>query len=117
VSIPVDLEALRSRISTFGTGAFLVTTSSEGPPHISSVTVTIVGDRLAMGVGRKTRANVELHPAVSVMWPAGTEGSYCLIVDATAVPDGSETLLVQPTSAVLHRLATAPSDIANCEPI
>jgi len=111
VSISVDLAELPRELSRFGSGAFLVTTSSEGPPHVSSVFVMLDGGVLAMHVGRRTRSNVEEHPAVSLVWP--TEGGdYCLIVDGDAQPGPSDALLVTPTSAVLHRLATGPNEVA-----
>jgi hypothetical protein len=111
VSISVDLAELRAEISRFGSSAFLVTTSIEGPPHISSVLVILDADCLTMRIGRRTRRNVEEHPAVSLVWPAGS-GDYCLIVDADTQPGPSDALHVTPTSAVLHRLATEPNDIA-----
>jgi hypothetical protein len=105
VSITVDLAELHAEVSRFGASAFLVTTSTGGSPHVSSVLVTFERDNLAMGVGHRTRANATEHPAVTLVWPAGVNGDYCLIVDAAAQLPPAETLLVRPTSAVLHRLA------------
>ena len=109
MSIPVDLGALGAEISKFDAGALLVTTSADGPPHVSSVLVTFDGDELEMGVGRKTRANAAAHPPVTLVWPAGAGADYCLIVDATARAGPDERLLARPTSAVLHRLASVSS--------
>jgi hypothetical protein len=117
VSIPVDLEALRAQVSRFGSHALLVTTSPEGPPHVSSVVVTIDGDRLAMGAGRKTRANVAEHPEVALVWSNEVDKVYCLIVDAVTESVVVETLVVRPTTAVLHRVASANADIPNCAPL
>jgi hypothetical protein len=111
VSISVDLAALADEVLRFAPGAFLVTTSSEGPPHVSSVRVTFEAGYLAMRVGRRTRINVEEHPAVSLVWPNGN-AEYCLIVDGDAQAGHSDALLVAPKSAVLHRLATAPNQAA-----
>jgi hypothetical protein len=111
VSISVDVADLKAEISRFGSGAFLVTTSSEGPPHISSVVVILDVDCLTMRIGRRTRSNLVGHPAVSLMWTTGS-GDYCLIVDGDAQPGPSDALRVTPTSAVLHRLAAAPNEIA-----
>ncbi len=113
MSIAVDLAELPAHVSRFGSSALLVTTSTEGPPHISSVLVTFEGDDLAMRAGRRTRANAAEHPAVTLVWPAGPGGGYCLIVDAAAREGPAETLLVRPTSAVLHRLAQAATEIGD----
>jgi len=109
VSISVDLAELPAEISRFGSSAFLVTTSSDGPPHISSVFVILEADCLAIRIGRRTHRNVEEHPAVSLVWPNGI-GDYCLIVDGDAHRRPPATLIVTPTSAVLHRLATRPDE-------
>ena len=111
MSIPVDLAALPDQISQCGSSALLVTTSTTGPPHIASVIVTLDGNCLAMRAGKKTRANAAEHPAVALVWTAGLDDGYCLIVDAIArrTPMPSETLVVEPTAAVLHRLAAAPT--------
>jgi hypothetical protein len=107
VSIAVDLAELPAHISRFGPSAFLVTSSTDGPPHVSSVVVTVAGDRLDVPAGRKTRANVAERPAVTLVWPGDPDGDYCLIVDGAAGVGTTEDLLVRPTSAVLHRLAKA----------
>jgi hypothetical protein len=117
MSIPVDLAALQDQISQFGSSALLVTTSTEGPPHVASVVVTFEAGDLSMRVGRRTLANASGHPAVALVWPAGTGGDYCLIVDATTRDEPADVLVVRPTSAVLHRLASAPADIPRCLPL
>jgi hypothetical protein len=109
VSIPVDLAALSEQIARFGPSALLVTTSPDIRPHISSVLVTIEGESLVMGAGRGTRANAAERRAVTIVWPAESGGDFCLIVDAEAAESPAERLVVRPTSAVLHRVAGAPS--------
>jgi hypothetical protein len=111
VSIPVDLAALADQISRCGSSALLVTTSTTGPPHIASVIVTLDGECLVMRAGKKTHANAAEHPAVALVWTAGLDDGYCLIVDAIAQQElvPAETLVVEPTAAVLHRLAAAPT--------
>ena len=107
MSIPVDLDALAEHIARCGPSAFVVTNSSDGPPHISSVVVTSRGAELSMPAGRRTRANAAARPDVALIWPR-LDDDYCLIVDATAGDSTPETLVVRPTSAVLHKLANAP---------
>lgn len=117
MSIPVDLAALHAQVTRFGPVALLVTTSNDGPPHVSSVLVTFAGDNLTMGAGRTTRANVVDRPAVVLVWSAAIDPDYCLIVDAAVDEPPGENLVVRPTSAVLHRLASAPAEIPRCLPL
>ena len=105
MSIAVDLAELPAAVARFGSSALLVTSSTDGPPHISSVLVTFDCDNLTMRVGRKTLANVAERPVVTLVWPGTPDGDYCLIVDAAAQEAPAATLLLRPTSAVLHRLA------------
>jgi hypothetical protein len=107
VSIPVELADLPTHIARIGPSALLVTNSSAGPPHVSSVAVTLDGDNLTMGAGRKTRANAGANPAVTIVWPA-VDGEHCLIVDGQARDTTSDPFAIVPTSAVLHRLAHPP---------
>jgi len=113
VSIAVDLAELHAQISRFGSSALLVTSSTDGPPHVSSVVVTSEGTDLAMRAGRQTRANAADRPAVTLVWAGSSDDDYCLIVDATASETPAETLFVRPTSAVLHRRAKAPTELAS----
>jgi hypothetical protein len=107
VSIRVDLTALAAEVARFGPSALLITTSTAGPPHVSSVLVTIDGEDLVMPGGRTTRLNASEHPAVTLVWASDADSDYCLVVDALAQAEPEETLRAQPTSAVLHRLASA----------
>jgi hypothetical protein len=109
VSIPVDLAALEAEVSAFGRSALLITTSTDSHPHVASLLVRFEHDELVMNVGRRTLANAARHPAVTLVWPAPPDGGYCLIVDGAArsASPSAETLLVRPTSAVLHRLASS----------
>jgi hypothetical protein len=117
VSVPVDLAALRAQIARHGPHAFLVTTADGEPPHLSSVLVEANGDELTMGCGKTTRANVEIHRDVSLLWPPGPDPGYCLIVDAVAQTVERSTLTVRPTAAVLHRVAGAPAGLPRCLPL
>ena len=107
MSIPVDLESLPDEIERFGANALLVSNSPEGPPHVSSVIVTVEGGNLTMGAGRRTRTNTRQRPEVTLVWTSAEVTEHCLIVDGTALAQPAEHLIVKPTSAVLHRLAAA----------
>jgi hypothetical protein len=110
VSIPVELADLPAQVARFGSRALLVTNSIDGPPHVASVVVTLEQRDLSMRAGTKTRANVNANPAVTIVWTAGSEADHCLVVDGTALGASAETLIVSPTSAVLHRLAISEGE-------
>jgi hypothetical protein len=143
VSVPVDLQGLRERIAEFGDRAFLVTVGGDGRPHVVSVHVGRDGDRLLVAAGRRTTANVEARPDVTLLWPApvtaglavepedggcgdpvpvGTAArldEYGLIVDGAGEITGSDppVLAIRPTAAVLHRLADTVGDGPACVPV
>jgi hypothetical protein len=106
VSIPVELADLPAQVARFGSRALLVTNAIDGPPHVASVVVTLEARELSMRAGRSTRANVTANPAVTIVWTVGSEPDHCLVVDGTALDASADTLIVRPTSAVLHRLVT-----------
>jgi mannose-6-phosphate isomerase-like protein (cupin superfamily) len=83
-----------------------------------SVAVRTDGDRLVVPVGRTTRSNRERDPSATLLWPAGPDPAYSMLVDvsAVAVVDDGEAVL-EPRSAVLHRVAGAPGDGPTCAPV
>lgn len=122
VSIKVDLAALDAALRDFGY-AYLLTTGSDARPHAVAVTAAWNGTDLTIhGLGRRTAANIGIHPAVSLVHPPAEPGGYSLIVDGEATL-GDEVLRVRPTSAVLHRPATEetppqnPGCTADCRPL
>jgi hypothetical protein len=122
MSVRVGLEALRDQIDSFGPQAFLVTVSPQGTPHVVSAVLRLQGDELAVEVGRTSRANAAAHPAVTLLWSPGAGGEYSLIVDGTAEVgggdgDGGGIVTIQPTAAVLHRIAGARGDGPSCVPV
>ena len=76
-------------------------------------------DGLVMVAGRTTMANVAANPAVTVLWPRSPDGAYSLIVDGLATAGSSDDgeVVVMPSRAVLHRLATATGDGPKCVPV
>jgi hypothetical protein len=117
MSVPVELAALRAQIARYGPDAFLVTTATDAPPHVSSVRVEATDEEITMGCGRQTGVNAIAHPAVSLLWPPGPDAGYCLIVDAVVQGTPGRTLTVQPTSAVMHRVAGADPKLPRCLPL
>jgi hypothetical protein len=118
VSIPVALDALRARLDEFGEGAYLFTVGEDRRPHVVSVRVACDADGLTMHAGRRTAANLEALPDFTLLWPSMNGGDYSLIVDAvvTTPPDADGAFAARPTSAVLHRLATASGSGPTCLP-
>jgi hypothetical protein len=117
VSIPVDLAALAERIEEFGPVAYLMSVNPDGVPHVVSVRVGWESEHLEVGAGRRTSANVEEHPEVTLLWPAGPGAAYCLIVDGTARPRAGAaepTLGIEPTAAVLHRTPEGDPSSPSC---
>ena len=116
MSVRVELDELRDKVSTWGPAAFLVTVTPEGTPHIVSVSVAFDGGDLVAGAGRTTSANVGERPDVSLLWAPAPDG-YSLIVDGPAAVragvDGN-VVVVSPTRAVLHRTVTVAQDGPSC---
>jgi hypothetical protein len=119
VSVAVDIRALGERLADYGGRAYLLTVTDDQVPHVVSVTVELQDDHLVTSVGRRTGANLVARPAATFLWsPAAMEPDYSLIVDGSAVdPDGEGTVRVQPTRAVLHRVAGVAGDGPTCLPV
>jgi uncharacterized glyoxalase superfamily protein PhnB len=114
MSVQVDIAALATEVARFGPRALLVTTSPERQAHVTSVLVRFDDGALVMGAGRRSRANAAANPIVTVVWPAGSDPAYCLLVDGAAAECGDETLALTPTAAVLHRVAGASEELPSC---
>ncbi|MFN8017407.1 MAG: pyridoxamine 5'-phosphate oxidase family protein [Acidimicrobiales bacterium] len=104
MSIDVALAELPSVVEARGADAYLVTIR-EDRPHVVAVSVACREDLLVVAPGRRTAANLETHPRVTLLWPTSAEHPHhTLLVDGSAAmsADG-EWLEIRPTSAVLHR--------------
>jgi len=112
VSGTVALDELARRVAEHGPVAFLVTTGTDARSHVVSVAVSFDGETFAFAAGTTSTANVEANPAATLLWP-GTGGPYALIVDGRA-RRGDDGLVLDPTRAVLHRLAGASADLPSC---
>lgn len=114
VSIDVDPGELADALERHDF-AYLVTVSPQGRSHVVAVTPTLDGDVLAVEhLGRRTRANAEANPEVSLVWPPREPGDYSLIADGTAVL-ADDSLTLTPSRAVLHRSAPRPGGQAAVE--
>lgn len=114
MSVPVDLDALRSVVDARGLLAFLVTVGAEGP-HVVSAQLRWDGDSLCTGAGRKTAANLAVRPVVTLLWPARPDEEHSLLVDGAAIVR-DEQVVVRPSKAILHRRA-GDDDGPRCEPV
>ena len=104
MSIAVAIDRLGEEMARFGESAFVLTTSDDGRPHISHVTVTHEDGVLCCSVGGHSAGNARARSRIAVLWPPHSADGFSLIVDADASVDGSE-LRLTPTKAVLHRPA------------
>jgi hypothetical protein len=116
VSVPVDLAALEATAGALGDEVVLVTVDEAATPHVVSVLARWSDGTVAMHAGRRTAANVEVHPTVTLLWPTRHQDVYRLIVDGTATLVG-DSVVVQPAFAVLHRIAGATGDGPTCLPV
>lgn len=128
MSIAVEIERVRAEAEERGPGAFLLTVTDDGRPHVVAVTVGWDGPTATMGGGRTSVRNAGARPGVTLLWPPAGAGGYSLIADgeATVEPDPGGTggrVDVRLTRAVLHRPAAAPGTAdpdacgADCVPL
>lgn len=116
MSVRVELDGLWAKIGEFGARAYLVTVTDEATPHVVSVVVDRVDDHLAVGAGRQTRANLDSHPTLTLLWPPAIDPAYSLVVDGRFVADidDGQRISIEATSAVLHRVTGVEGDGPNC---
>ena len=119
MSVPVELERLRTEVSRRGDTPYLLTVADDGRPHTVSVRVTWSDASLVLAGGSRSRSHASVRPDVTLLWPAVDEGGFSLIVDGTASVF-AEQIAVHPVSAVLHRSLAASHDGtagSECRPV
>jgi hypothetical protein len=121
MSVKVELDEVRDQVAACRSHAYLLTVTDDGRPHAVSLEVSWDGDTLVGSAGRRTAANAERSPEVSLLWPLAGRDGFALIVDGTAevrpVDDGDgggATVAVKPTTAVLHKTPDGPGDEPGC---
>jgi hypothetical protein len=110
MSVAVELERVREEAMRRGSGAFLLTVSGDGRPHVVAVAVAWQDGSLVMGAGRSSARNATDRPGVTLLWPPVAPRGYSLIVDGDAAVEPSEDggrVTVRASRAVLHRPGTA----------
>lgn len=115
MSIPVDLTELARVLDRFDY-AYLTTTDAQGRAHVVAVSPAVEPGFLTIGeLGRRTLANAQERPHVTLVWPPLDRSDHSLIVDATCTPAGTSAIRVVPTRAVLHRpAAPRPTPAGQC---
>jgi hypothetical protein len=122
VSVRVELDEVREQVGACRSCAYLMTVTDDGRPHAVAIDMVWEGDELVGGAGRRTVANAERSPQVSVLWPESGRDGYALIVDGTAEvrPDANSEgarVAVKPTTAVLHVTPAARGQGPGCVPV
>ena len=110
MSIPVDLEQLRSTLTDRVRQPYLLTTGADGRPHSVEVEWRWHDDELETPAGNRTLTNARAQELVALLWPPDDAGGYSLIVDGTVTHTegtgtGDNGVRIRPTRAVLHRPA------------
>ena len=121
----LPLHDLASALDARGAGAYVLTVSDPGVPHVVDAEVVREGDRLLAVVGAHTADNARRRPRVSLLYAPPQPGGYSLIVDAVATVEATSAgprLSMAPTRAVLHRSGPAPDPSAStcgadCQPL
>jgi hypothetical protein len=120
MSIRVELDELKEKVAACGPYAYLLTVTDDGRPHAVSLTVRWDGDVLVGGAGRRTAANAERSPEVSLLWPDSGRAGFALIVDGRAevrMDGDAAAVAVKPTTAVLHKTPEGDAGAPGCVPV
>lgn len=109
MSIPVPLTELATALAPYPWG-YLVTVRDDLRAHSLAVPTDLRAGVLHADGGRTTCANIAQRPEVTMVFPHPSPGEYTLIVDGTAEVTAAGSVVMVPTSAILHRPAiSAPS--------
>lgn len=120
MSVQVELDELRDQVAASGPYAYLITVTDDGRPHAVSLVVQWDGDELVGAAGRRTAANAERSPEVSLLWPVSGRDGFALIIDGRAEirMDGDQSrVAVKPATAVLHKTPEGESGAPGCVPV
>ena len=105
MSVVVAISELPARLADFDTAYLL--SSADGRIKVLSVVVVADGQQLVVPTeSGGTARNLRENPVVTLVCPPREPSGLTLIVDGTAEAD-AEGFRMTPTSAILHRPATA----------
>ncbi|MDN5790981.1 MAG: hypothetical protein L0H25_08950, partial [Micrococcales bacterium] len=110
MSIPVDLAEVGKAAAEYDF-AYLVTISDDASAHVVAVRAVVEDSVLRVaGLGRRSLANANARPQVTLVWPPRTAQQYSLISDGRATPGSAPgSITIVPSRAVKHRSAPAPT--------
>jgi Pyridoxamine 5'-phosphate oxidase len=117
VNIDVARERLAAAVRDRGNGAYIVTVTEEGTPHVVHAHIDWEGGELVAGVGARTADNASARPRVSLLYPIRSDGDYSLIVDGIARVEATgdgRRLCVTPARGVYHRPGPSPDPTSSC---
>ena len=69
IKLAGPLTRLEAAVKERGAGAYVVTASADGRPHVTYAPVRWDGEGLAAEVGRATALNAQANPTVTVLFP------------------------------------------------
>lgn len=109
------LTRLEAVVKERGAGAYVMTASTDGRPHVTYAPVHWAGDGLIAEIGSRTALNAQANPTVTFLFPVRSPDDYSLIVDGSAaIEAGRQRLVLTPTRAVLHRPGSPPDPTSSC---
>lgn len=106
MSIPVDLDKLEEAMADYQFAYLLTVGDDERARSVAVLPELVDGALVLPNVGQRSQANCAARPEVALVWPPATIAEYSLIVDGPARVGESDTVIVTPTRAVLHRSGT-----------
>lgn len=116
-------EQVRAGIAHYGDLAILVTIGDDGRPHVVTSLVDIDGEQLVVGVGARSRVNLEQRPVATLVWNPAPDDEYLLIVDTSldtideADGRGVARVVLRVEGGIQHRLAGLAPGASSCRPV
>jgi hypothetical protein len=115
IELATALSRLETAVRERGPGAYVMTVSADGCPHVTYARVRWEGDGLTAEVGTRTALNAQAKPMVTLLFAVRNDYDYSLIVDGSAaVEPGGQRLFLTPTRAVLHRPGLPADPASSC---
>jgi Pyridoxamine 5'-phosphate oxidase len=115
IELATALSRLETAVRERGPGAYVMTVSADGCPHVTYARVRWEGDGLTAEVGTRTALNAQAKPMVTLLFAVRNDHDYSLIVDGSAaVEPGGQRLFLTPTRAVLHRPGLPADPASSC---
>ncbi|MCI0547919.1 MAG: pyridoxamine 5'-phosphate oxidase family protein [Candidatus Rokubacteria bacterium] len=117
MNIQVAREQLAAAVRERGSGAYVLTVTEDGTPHVVHARVEWDGAELVAEVGARTAENASARPRISLLYPIRSETDYSLIVDGVACVEAAgdgRRLRVTPARGVFHRPGPSPDPASSC---